>query len=156
MTHVVSRSGVTGGDSVPISKIDILWMTAGLGCDGDTIAVTVATHPSIEGLVLGAFPWIPKVNFHNPSLADENGDEFVQYLLDAAKASSDVAVITRSHLMAAAEFDEATAKHNIQGVRPGLEIFTLSARTGEEMVEFWSFSNTGAAVLAQLPLSENK
>jgi hydrogenase small subunit len=50
-------------NSAHISEIDILWMTAGLGCDGDTIALTAATQPSIEELVLGAFPWIPKVNF---------------------------------------------------------------------------------------------
>ena len=59
-------------------------MTAGLGCDGDTIAVTAATQPSIEDIVLGAFPWIPKVNFHNPFLAYENGEEFVRYFRDAA------------------------------------------------------------------------
>ena len=28
----------------PISKIDVLWITAGLGCDGDTIAKT--SHPA--------------------------------------------------------------------------------------------------------------
>jgi len=65
--------------------IDVLWLTAGLGCDGDTIAVTAATHPSIEDLVLGAFPWIPKIRFHNPFLAYENGDEFVQFFRDGAE-----------------------------------------------------------------------
>ena len=47
-----------------IPEIDILWITAGLGCDGDTIAMTAATQPSLEDIVLGAMPWIPKVNFH--------------------------------------------------------------------------------------------
>ena len=37
-----------------IPAIDILWITAGLGCDGDTIAMTSATQPSIEDLVLGS------------------------------------------------------------------------------------------------------
>jgi hydrogenase small subunit len=72
-------------DSAPIAEIDILWLTAGLGCDGDTIAVTAATQPSIEDIVLGSFPWIPKVRFHNPFLAFENGDEFVRFFLDAAE-----------------------------------------------------------------------
>ena len=85
MTLHESRSGVIRGDLAPISEIDILWMTAGLGCDGDTIAVTAATQPSIEDLVLGAFPWIPKVNFHNPFLAYENGDEFVRFFREAAE-----------------------------------------------------------------------
>src|SRR6266436_4688012 len=49
-----------------IAEIDVLWITAGLGCDGDTIAMTAATQPSIEDIVLGTMPWIPKVHFHNP------------------------------------------------------------------------------------------
>jgi hydrogenase small subunit len=64
--------------SQPIGEIDILWITAGLGCDGDTIAMTAATQPSIEDLVLGAIPGIPKVRLHNPFLAYESGDEFLQ------------------------------------------------------------------------------
>ena len=61
----------------PIAEIDVLWITAGLGCDGDTIAMTAATQPSIEDIVQGGMPWIPKVNFHNPFLSFENGDEFL-------------------------------------------------------------------------------
>jgi hydrogenase small subunit len=62
----------------PIMELDVLWVTAGLGCDGDTIAMTAATQPSIEDIVMGALPWIPKINFHNPFLAIENGDEFLK------------------------------------------------------------------------------
>jgi len=36
-----------------ISEMTVLWLTAGLGCDGDTIAMTAATQPSIEDLVRG-------------------------------------------------------------------------------------------------------
>jgi hydrogenase small subunit len=64
----------------PIDEIDVLWITAGLGCDGDTIAITAATQPSIEDLVLGALPGIPKVNFRNPVLAYETGYDFMKYL----------------------------------------------------------------------------
>jgi hydrogenase small subunit len=85
MTFVLPEGGVTRPDAAPISEIDILWMTAGLGCDGDTIAVTAATQPSIEDLVSGTLPWIPKVNFHNSFLAYENGDEFVRYFREAAE-----------------------------------------------------------------------
>src|SRR5438552_11813258 len=63
--------------AVPV--MDILWLTAGLGCDGDTIAMTAATQPSIEDLVLGAIPGIPKVRLLNPVLAYENGDDFLAY-----------------------------------------------------------------------------
>ena len=72
-----------------IEELDILWMTAGLGCDGDTIAMTGATQPSIEDIVTGALPWIPKVKFYNPFLAYENGDEFVRPFRDAAEGRSD-------------------------------------------------------------------
>ena len=66
------------GTQPVISEIDVLWITAGLGCDGDTIAMTAATQPSLEDIVTGALPWIPKVNFLNPFLAIENGDEFMR------------------------------------------------------------------------------
>ena len=61
----------------PIEEIDVLWITAGLGCDGDTIAMTAATQPSIEDVVGGALPWIPKVRLLNPFLSFENGDDFL-------------------------------------------------------------------------------
>jgi hydrogenase small subunit len=60
----------------PIPEIDVLWINAGLSCDGDTIAMTAATQPSIEDVVFGALPWIPKVRLHNLFLAYENGDKF--------------------------------------------------------------------------------
>ena len=64
-------AGNAGNPSLagPIPEISILWITAGLGCDGDTIAMTAATQPSIEDIVRGGMPWIPKVNLHNPFLA---------------------------------------------------------------------------------------
>ena len=67
-----------------IKEIDILWLTAGMSCDGDTIAMTAASFPSIEDVVRGNVPGIPKVNFRNPVLAYEVGDNFVQYFHDAA------------------------------------------------------------------------
>ena len=74
--------------SAPIPEIDVLWITGGLSCDGDTIAMTAATQPSIEDIVLGGIPWIPKVNFHNPFLAFENGDEFLKPFHLAAEGQS--------------------------------------------------------------------
>jgi hydrogenase small subunit len=67
-----------------IQEIHVVWITAGLGCDGDTIAMTAATQPSIEDLVLGILPGIPKVHFHNPVLAYEVGDDFMQVMHRAA------------------------------------------------------------------------
>ena len=64
----------------PRSKeVHILWITAGLSCDGDSVSITAATQPSIEDIVLGAIPGLPKVHLHNPVLAYEVGDEFMKY-----------------------------------------------------------------------------
>ena len=67
-----------------IAEIDILWITAGLGCDGDTIAMTAATQPSIEDILNGGIPWTPRVKLVNPFLAYENGDDFLKIFHAAA------------------------------------------------------------------------
>ena len=37
--------------SSPVKEIHIIWITAGLSCDGDTIAMTAATQPSLEDVL---------------------------------------------------------------------------------------------------------
>ncbi len=64
--------------SGPIAELDVLWITAGLGCDGDTIAMTAATQPSIEDILLGGIPGIPKVRLHNPFFSYDSGDDFLK------------------------------------------------------------------------------
>jgi hydrogenase small subunit len=71
------------------NEIDILWITAGLGCDGDSVAMTAATQPSLEDIVLGGIPNIPKGHFHHPLLAYETGDEFMQRFALAAEGKVD-------------------------------------------------------------------
>jgi hydrogenase small subunit len=71
--------------SEPIAELDILWITAGLGCDGDTIAMTAATQPSIEDILLGAIPWIPKVHLYNPVFSYLVGSDFVEHFRRAAE-----------------------------------------------------------------------
>ncbi|MCI0662351.1 MAG: hypothetical protein L0220_14870 [Acidobacteria bacterium] len=61
-------------------EMNVLWITAGLGCDGESVAITAATQPSIEDVVLGGLPSLPAVKFLNPFYARENGDEFLRYL----------------------------------------------------------------------------
>jgi hydrogenase small subunit len=75
--------------SEPIREIDILWITAGLSCDGDTIAITAATQPSLEEILLGGIPGIPRVLFHNPFLSFENGDEFMEFFYKGADGRID-------------------------------------------------------------------
>ncbi|HZU37566.1 MAG TPA: hypothetical protein VFA18_16720 [Gemmataceae bacterium] len=81
---VAARSGVAQVPSA-LTVIDILWITAGLGCDGDTIAMTAATQPSIEDLVLGGIPAVPQIRLHNPVLAYANGAEFLRPFEEAAE-----------------------------------------------------------------------
>jgi hydrogenase small subunit len=71
-----------------IDEIDVLWITAGLGCDGDTIAMTAASHPSIEDVILGSIPGLPKVTLYNPVLAYQTGDEFMRHFHDVANGVS--------------------------------------------------------------------
>jgi len=65
-----------------VKEVHVIWMTTGLGCDGDSVSVTAASQPSIEDVVMGAIPGLPKVHLHNPVLAYENGDEFMHYWSD--------------------------------------------------------------------------
>src|SRR5277367_619682 len=77
----------------PVSDIHILWITAGLGCDGDSVSITAATQPSIEDVILGAIPGLPKVHLHNPVLAYENGDDFMKFFYMAAEGRLDPFVL---------------------------------------------------------------
>ena len=76
-----------------VKEVHIVWMTTGLGCDGDSVSVTAAMQPSIEDLVMGAIPGLPKVHLHNPVLAYENGAEFLHYWYEAAAGRLDPFVL---------------------------------------------------------------
>ncbi len=76
-----------------VEEIHIVWMTTGLSCDGDSISATAATLPSIEDVVMGAIPGLPKVHLHNPVLAYEVGDDFMQYWHRAANGELDPLVL---------------------------------------------------------------
>src|SRR5215813_4649437 len=81
-TDAVPYGRVTQKDPA-VGDVHIVWITAGLGCDGDSVAITSATQPSIEDVLLGAIPGLPKVHLHNPVLAYEVGDDFMQYWYQA-------------------------------------------------------------------------
>ena len=66
-----------------VKEIHILWITAGLSCDGDSVSITAATQPSVEDVLLGAIPGLPKVHLHNPVLAYETGDDFMKFFYQA-------------------------------------------------------------------------
>jgi hydrogenase small subunit len=68
----------------PVEEVHILWISEGMSCDGDTVSVTAASQPSIEDVVLGLIPGIPKVHLHNKVLAYETGDEYLLPFRNAA------------------------------------------------------------------------
>src|SRR5579883_1587391 len=76
-----------------VKEVHIIWITAGLSCDGDTISVTNAEQPSLEDVLLGAFPGLPKVHLHNPVLAYEVGDDFMKSWYEAEEGNLDPFVL---------------------------------------------------------------
>jgi hydrogenase small subunit len=91
-TDTVPYGRKTQRDS-PVSDLHIVWVTAGLGCDGDSVSITAATQPSIEDVLLGAIPGLPKVHLYNPVLAYENGEEFIKSWHAAADGKLDPFVL---------------------------------------------------------------
>jgi hydrogenase small subunit len=73
--------------------IHVLWLTTGLGCDGDTLAMTSATSPSLEDLIRRTIPGTPRIVLHNPVLALEVGEEFMQAFHDAQAGRLDPYVL---------------------------------------------------------------
>src|SRR6267378_6228872 len=61
----------------PIKTVHVFWL-AGMSCDGCSIAVLGATNPSVESMLAGSVPALPKVLLHHPVLSVEAGHEFVR------------------------------------------------------------------------------
>jgi hydrogenase nickel incorporation protein HypB len=53
--------------------------------------------------------------------------------------TADIAVITKTDLAAAVEFDRSAALRNIESVRPGMQVFEVSAKTREGMGDWLGF-----------------
>ena len=73
----------------PLEKVHAFWF-AGMSCDGCSVAVTGAGTPSVESLLLGAHPGLPRLILHHPVINVESGphylraaEEAVQGILDA-------------------------------------------------------------------------
>ena len=59
-----------------ITEVHAFWL-AGMSCDGCSIAAVGAQSPSVEQLVSGGIPGLPKVILHHPVLATEAGEAFI-------------------------------------------------------------------------------
>jgi hydrogenase small subunit len=81
-------------DSMAETVVNVLWIPAGLGCDGDSVALTGATQPSIEEIALGALPGLPPVKFHWPLIEYSlGGAEFLEAFFKAERGELDPFVL---------------------------------------------------------------
>jgi hydrogenase small subunit len=61
----------------PVKVVHAYWL-AGMSCDGCSVAVTGATAPSVEDLLTGRLPGVPRVVLHHPVTSVEAGEAFVR------------------------------------------------------------------------------
>ena len=59
-----------------ITEVHAFWL-AGMSCDGCSIAAVGAKQPSVEQLISGSIPGLPKVILHHPVLSVEAGEAFM-------------------------------------------------------------------------------
>lgn len=59
-----------------MEEVHVFWV-AGMSCDGCTIAVSGATAPSVEQLLGGTIPGLPRVVLHHPVLSVSAGHGFM-------------------------------------------------------------------------------
>jgi len=81
-------------DRIPaVKEVNVLWTPDGMSCDGDSVSVTAATLPSIEDVVMGNIPGLPKVNLYNRVLAKESGAAYMRPWFAAAEGKLDPFVL---------------------------------------------------------------
>jgi hydrogenase small subunit len=67
-----------GDDPIgPLREVHAFWL-AGMSCDGCTVSVTGAKTPSLEALLLGAVPGLPRVTLHHPVVNLEAGPNYMR------------------------------------------------------------------------------
>ncbi|MBV8637821.1 MAG: hydrogenase expression protein HypE [Candidatus Eremiobacteraeota bacterium] len=76
-----------------IPEINLLWINAGLSCDGDSVSLTNAQRPSVEDIVMGGIPGLPKVNVYWPLVAFETGEAFIQAFFKAERGEMEPFVL---------------------------------------------------------------
>jgi hydrogenase small subunit len=86
---MVNGKSKTNGKPV----VHVLWINAGLSCDGDSVSLTAAMQPSIEDIALGMLPGLPEVQFHWPLIDYQVGDEFLEWFRRAERGELDPFVL---------------------------------------------------------------
>ena len=132
-----------------VKEIHIVWMTTGLSCDGDSVSTTAATLPSIEDVLLGAIPGLPKVHLHNPVLAYEVGDDFMQYWFQAAAGKLE-ALVRSPHLKKLTHLQLRLSDMGDAGCRAIVESGILRRLRWLDL-RHGCISDEGARILADCP-----
>ena len=78
--------GLGGSKDGPLEVVHVFWL-AGMSCDGCSVAVTGATNPSVEDLLAGRIPGLPRVILHHPVLSVSAGSEFTRPFHDAVEGT---------------------------------------------------------------------
>ena len=93
-------------DPGPVSEVHAFWL-AGMSCDGCSISILGAQQPTVEQLLTGSIPGLPKVVLHHPVLSVEVGREFMKahHLAKAGKLGAPYVVIYEGSIA-----DEAIAE----------------------------------------------
>jgi hydrogenase small subunit len=78
--------GLGSPNAGPLDVVHVFWI-AGMSCDGCSVAVTGATNPSVEDLLTGAIPGLPRVVLHHPVLSVAAGAEFIQPFREAVNGT---------------------------------------------------------------------
>jgi hydrogenase small subunit len=83
-----TKPALTGLGKPTYTEVHAFWL-AGMSCDGCTIGVSGATKPSVEELLLGTTPGLPKIILHHPVLAVEAGHDFTEWYYKAWRGELD-------------------------------------------------------------------
>ncbi len=84
--YPVGLGGLGGSPDGPLNEVHVFWI-AGMSCDGCSIAATGATNPSVEDLLLGRVPNLPKVILHHPVLNPGAGNELTRPMKKAVEGN---------------------------------------------------------------------
>ena len=76
------------GPGAATDSVHIFWI-AGMSCDGCTIAFTGASSPSIERLLRGSLPGLPRVVLHHPFFSEQSGRAFLEPYRQAVRGELD-------------------------------------------------------------------
>src|ERR1041384_6739583 len=99
MVEAMTTTADAGADTqADEGVVHILWMNGGLSCDGDSVALTAAMQPSIEEIVLGVLPGLPKIAVHWPLIDFECGpiggsDTFIEWFFKGERGEIDPFVL---------------------------------------------------------------